>query len=279
MLHGYCIRSSADALPPAGLLGVDRAPVRVLASRSLALWVSDASDASVMPERLRDHERVVRTALASATPLPLRFGTRFVSEREAIDALRSRTDSFAAALQRVAGHVEMGLRVSRGSTPRSDAGSQGPTDAEGSEGDPTPAPDAIDPTKEHLDARIAIHAPDRPISAREPPSEEGGERAATGELPTPGREYLRQRKSQLEAGARERREADRVLHEIAEFVALPGFQSTQTVIAREDLFGTVAHLVHRADLRQYQQRLAELRSLRPDLRLVVSGPWAPYSFV
>jgi hypothetical protein len=40
----------------------------------------------------------------------------------------------------------------------------------------------------------------------------------------------------------------------------------------------VAHLLERARLQRYHELLAVAQSDRPDLRLSISGPWAPYSF-
>ncbi|HKF55041.1 MAG TPA: GvpL/GvpF family gas vesicle protein [Blastocatellia bacterium] len=44
------------------------------------------------------------------------------------------------------------------------------------------------------------------------------------------------------------------------------------------LVARVAHLLERARLQRYQELIAVAQCDRPDLRLSVSGPWAPYSF-
>jgi hypothetical protein len=41
----------------------------------------------------------------------------------------------------------------------------------------------------------------------------------------------------------------------------------------------MAHLIERHDAEAYQQMIRDIRAERPDLRIVVSGPWPPYSFV
>lgn len=41
---------------------------------------------------------------------------------------------------------------------------------------------------------------------------------------------------------------------------------------------TLAHLVARADADAYRRRVRRLAEGRPELRLVVTGPWPPYSF-
>jgi hypothetical protein len=111
VLLGYCIRRRADVGPPEGLRGVDAAPVRCIAEGELAVWVSGGAGAPATVEMLHAHDRVVRAALRTATPLPLRFGTRFSDEAEGRKLLRSRADEFLHDLRRLKGQVEMSVRV------------------------------------------------------------------------------------------------------------------------------------------------------------------------
>jgi hypothetical protein len=41
----------------------------------------------------------------------------------------------------------------------------------------------------------------------------------------------------------------------------------------------MAHLLHRHAVPLYRTTLQGVQNRRPDLRIKVSGPWAPYSFV
>jgi hypothetical protein len=41
---------------------------------------------------------------------------------------------------------------------------------------------------------------------------------------------------------------------------------------------TLSHLVARAHFEAYRERAREIRQLFPELRMLLSGPWAPYSF-
>jgi Gas vesicle synthesis protein GvpL/GvpF len=52
-----------------------------------------------------------------------------------------------------------------------------------------------------------------------------------------------------------------------------------TVRPAEKLVLAAAHLVERANIRQYRATVAEARNERPELHFLVSGPWPPYSFV
>ena len=46
----------------------------------------------------------------------------------------------------------------------------------------------------------------------------------------------------------------------------------------EKLFLSAAHLVPRANLKQYREQTAQVREESPDLHFLFSGPWPPYSF-
>lgn len=111
MLYAYCLRRAGD-LPPSGALrGVAGAAVSLLEHAELGAWVSRVDAPPVAESALRDHDRVVRSALRSATPLPLRFGASFADEAGLRALLDDRREEFLASLARVAGHVEMGLAV------------------------------------------------------------------------------------------------------------------------------------------------------------------------
>lgn len=123
MIYGYCIRGAKDPAPGAGLRGIDEAAVDLHTHASLGLWISTVEGpVSPTEERLRMHERVVREALQTATPLPLRFGTVFDSEVSVDLALAERAESFENSLERVRGLVEMGIRVERADGPPPPAG-------------------------------------------------------------------------------------------------------------------------------------------------------------
>jgi hypothetical protein len=86
--------------------------VRSLSHGSLSIWVSDRAGEPATVARLREHDTVVTTALATATPLPLRFGSVFRSDAEALAVLDARRAGFEASLERVRERVEFGLLIS-----------------------------------------------------------------------------------------------------------------------------------------------------------------------
>lgn len=229
MLHGYCVRRAGDHGWHPGIPGVDGVRVEQVEAAGLTMWVSEAAEGRPTPDRLREHERVVREALRFATPLPLRYGSRFGDAAAAASLLHERRAEFEEALQRIAGRVEMGLRIERAGTAEPAAGSPEPPAARGAEGGP-------------------------------------------------GRAFLERRRAALQSGDRALAEAERELAEVDAFFAPLDLPSVRQPLA-PPLVGSVAHLVHRSELRPYRRCVDELRRERPDLRIALSGPWGPYSFV
>lgn len=229
MLHAYCVRRAGEPGPEPGMTGVGGAPVERVEAEGLGLWVSGGSGAPPMVERLREHDRVVRAALRSATPLPIRFGTRFADEAAAIEALRERREDFLAGLERVAGRVEMGLRL------------------------------CWDP----------------PASAPEEEPDGAGPEGGKG----PGRAYLERLRRERAEGARAREDAAQALARVERFFADLELPAERRVLPEPGVAGTVAHLVHRSDLKGYRKRAERAQGECLPMRLLLTGPWAPYSFV
>jgi hypothetical protein len=76
-------------------------------------WISETPQAHVAPtvDRAREHDGVVRAAMAIETPLPARFG-QVVADHAALEyGIASRREGLAAALATVAGAVEMTVTV------------------------------------------------------------------------------------------------------------------------------------------------------------------------
>ncbi len=64
------------------------------------------------PQLMLEHSAVLATASKRATVLPLRFGTSFKSESGVVQLLAARGPEILAALERLDGKAEMGLRIS-----------------------------------------------------------------------------------------------------------------------------------------------------------------------
>lgn len=95
--------------------GINGAPVYAISNGKVAAVVSDIPDAKIRPERrhLAAQQAVLKGLLAFAeSMLPMAFGI-IADGPKAIQKILSRNhEAFLKQLQRVAGMVEMGLRVS-----------------------------------------------------------------------------------------------------------------------------------------------------------------------
>ena len=225
-IYLYCVLR-ATREPPAGLLGIDRSPVRAVDLGVLGAWVSDIVTTPVVPSpaRAQSHDRVVRAAMETETPLPARFGQVVASEKELRVALSERREALESALRRVEGAIEMTVRM-------------------------------LVPASTNDAATGGV----------------GG--AAEGK----GREYL----ERLAAVQREERNVlakvaivrDRVSLAVEGLVRAESFSGA----AAGSSLATVSHLVPRENVDAYRSALLALRSDDPALAIMVSGPWAPYSF-
>ncbi|HEV2736857.1 MAG TPA: GvpL/GvpF family gas vesicle protein [Longimicrobiaceae bacterium] len=114
ILHAYCIRAAGEPPPGPEVRGIGGAEVVLVDEAGMSAWVSRL-DAPPAPEpgRLREHDAVVRAALRTATPLPLRFGTAFADEGALRAVLGERAAELLASLERVRGRVEMGAVLGR----------------------------------------------------------------------------------------------------------------------------------------------------------------------
>ncbi len=226
-IYLYCILR-ATREPPLNLLGIDGTPVRGVDLDGLGAWVSEMASMTVVPspERAKEHDRVVRAALEDETPLPARFGQVVASEDELRAILSERRSILESALDRVAGAVEMTVRML------------------------VPAP-----RRAPLDTSVA---------------------GATGAAS--GRRYL----ERVAAVQREERNLlatagilrDRVASAVGDLVRAQSFAGA---VAGSSL-ATLSHLVPRERIEAYRRALQTLREQDPALTIMVSGPWAPYSF-
>lgn len=87
-----------------------------------------------------------------------------------------------------------------------------------------------------------------------------------------GLEYMRGR---LER----RRDAERLAAELHEPLAELAVETTQSVAATPRLVFSAAYLVARPNVEAFRDAVARLQDRHPELGLVCTGPWPPYSFV
>lgn len=110
-LYLYAIVVGAHPLESA-LIGLADAAVTLLPYRDLAAVVSAVATEGVRPEpaQLLCHEQVVEALMGQRSTLPVRFGTVLDADG-LLTTLAERYATFAADLVRLAGQVEIGVRV------------------------------------------------------------------------------------------------------------------------------------------------------------------------
>lgn len=111
-LYLYAIADRACASIE-GRTGLEGAPLLTLPCREIAAVISPLAAARVeaTPTNVWRHEEVVEALMAVSPVLPMRWGTVLPSERRLFAVLEAHHDAFVAALERVRGRVELGLRV------------------------------------------------------------------------------------------------------------------------------------------------------------------------
>jgi hypothetical protein len=97
----FAITHAAAPPPPARL--------RAIPAGDLAAVVGPASRREATTESLLRHEELVQALMADRDVLPVRYGTRFADDGDVAQAVTAREATFAAALERVRGAVELSV--------------------------------------------------------------------------------------------------------------------------------------------------------------------------
>ena len=107
----YCV-TDVDPNLKDELNGLDDQIVEVINSQGLFVIVSkfDGDAVPVTPEKVLQHETIVRKAFSSNTVLPFRFGT-LVTESGLETYLKARTNSLLDRLEKVRDCVEMSVKI------------------------------------------------------------------------------------------------------------------------------------------------------------------------
>lgn len=103
----------ASASCSLGAIGIGGAEVTMITVDDVAAVVSRGAAERIRPERrnLAAHSAVLKHLNAATTVLPMSFGTIAASEDAIRDALHRNQELFLSQMKRVAGKIEMGLRV------------------------------------------------------------------------------------------------------------------------------------------------------------------------
>ena len=108
----YAIVAAGEPWPH-GSLGIEGQQVYTISEGRVAAVVSGVTSAKIRPERanLKAHQTVLNRLMTGTTPLPMAFGTIAASPGAIHKILVRNQRAFEEQLGRVAGKVEMGLRV------------------------------------------------------------------------------------------------------------------------------------------------------------------------
>lgn len=262
----YAYAVAPPGLPPLpeGLRGVASTVPRALEHAGLTAVVGTvpADDFAEQPlrahledldwlaETARAHQAVVDALTEVTTPLPLRLATVHHDDDSVRRSLEADREELAGTLDRLAGRVEWGVKV------------YAETDRAQRRAAPAASPSA------------AGAAP------------EGGARSPADAAPGSGRAYLRRRMravSDRESALDEAENTGRTLHAAlaayAEDVRLHPPQDPRLSGALGQNLLNAAYLVPRERAGRFVERAEQLGAHDPVVRVEVTGPWAPYSFV
>lgn len=96
-----------------GPIGIEGGTIHTLSDGQVAAVVSDLPNGKIRPERrhLAAHQEVLKRLMQESTPLPMTFGVIADGAKTIKKILSLNQKAFVEQLHRVAGKVEMGLRV------------------------------------------------------------------------------------------------------------------------------------------------------------------------
>ncbi|MEV6206251.1 GvpL/GvpF family gas vesicle protein [Kitasatospora sp. NPDC051914] len=237
-----------------GMTGVAGEPLRALTAPGLALVVGSVPredfDERALQQHLADlrwvetavraHHRVIAELARTRRTLPLRFATLYRDDRGALSFLRGAGPRLQAALDRVADRDEWGVKA-------------------------------------YLDAPV----PDAPATGPADPPD--GAAAADDR---PGTAYLLRRRAQRDDRARRFEQAHERARQIhaaladrADEAAEHPLQSAEASGRAAPMLLNGAYLVEHARAAEFGAAVTELGRRTTGVRVELTGPWPPYSFV
>ena len=110
-VYPYCLVGPTDH-PPPGLTGVGGVAVTGVAVGPFLVWLSEMDMAPVLDvDSVWTHHEVVATAVATSSPVPIRYGAWTTSLDALEERILGRRAELALSLATVDGRVEFGVRV------------------------------------------------------------------------------------------------------------------------------------------------------------------------
>ncbi|MEU5610835.1 GvpL/GvpF family gas vesicle protein [Streptomyces sparsogenes] len=267
VIYAFAVCRRCDPAALAGLPGLAAAPVRTLAAGPLTAVVQDVPAADFAEDALRQrltdreelercaraHHEVIMAASAVTPTVPLPFATLYLGDARVRAALREKEESFLAALGRLTGRVEWGVKVYTAPAPPE---APAPPDA------PAPSPALPSGAASTLSPGTAPGAP------------AGSGRAYLERVR--GRRQLRERRQNAALQAAER--VDAVVRSLAVAARRLRPHGVEVTGAHRTHVLNAAYLVDSARADELRATLEALRREETAVQIELSGPWAPYSF-
>jgi hypothetical protein len=286
-LYLYAIVTGSQALE-AALVGLGDAPVTLLPYQGIAAAVSAVEVDRVRPEaeQLLRHEQVIEALMAQRSTLPVRFGTVLSSTAKVLETLAERYDNLLANLVRLAGQVEVGLRVLWDAEAVK-------THVETFEVSPAPWPGATGPLWVVQPGAEGPLEPKAPCgwaavaTLAWPPGQAGRRQdrlaARPGEtskiFDRPGTRYLLARAQEAAAERFLTGRAQALEIWCRQRLGPLASDMTTRVLATDGLPVSAAFLVLRDRVPALLAEAGQMQRESPELEFICTGPWPPYHFV
>lgn len=263
------------------LTGVGEAKVRTTTGSGLTALVSDVNLAEFgeaalrenlenldwLDEVAREHHYVIDAAARLFPLLPVRLATVYSGDAALRSALAEHNAQLLGSLHRVGGRVEWGVKAY--AAQEATAGSE-----------PGAKPDRPDKPARGPAAELA-GADARRDSV---PGSDAGADAGPGS--GAGLAYLKRRRAQLSAAKESKTAAVNIARAVhadltakANDTRLHPPQSPQLTGIRQPMLLNAAYLLDAADGVSFTAAVAGQATAHPELRIELTGPWPPYSFV
>jgi hypothetical protein len=208
----YALVKGLAGLPAARGVAGEPLERRTIDGLTAIVGATDAAESEAAEDAVLRHTRIVDELFErSAALLPARYGRGFADEAALAAAVRDNAAVLLAALDRVRGCVELGVRAL------------------------APAPTES--------ARPAMS----------------------------GRDYMQRRLAELA-------ESEQLALELHESLARVARASERNVELRSRFLLSASYLVPKEDVEVFRGEVQALQTAHPELSVVCTGPWPPYSF-
>jgi hypothetical protein len=287
----YAITEDSQLSAPDGkvdlswLMGVGEAKVRTTTGSGLTALVSDVSLAEFgeaalrenlenldwLDEVAREHHYVIDAAGRLFPLLPVRLATVYSGDAALRAALAEHNAHLLDSLHRVGGRVEWGVKAY--AAQEAAAGTEPGTGQEAGKAEP-------DKTEPGPAADLA-----GADTGKDSASGSGADKDA-GPGSGAGLAYLKRRRAQLSAAKESKTAAVNIAQAVhadltakANDTRLHPPQSPQLSGIRQPMLLNAAYLLDAADSVSFTAAVAGQATSHPELRIELTGPWPPYSFV